>query len=646
MRDWKFNNVDFSVYPYYPGDDLGLVYTKTETRIRIWAPFAEQVELRIYKQSYGGSAIRIDYFEKSEHGTWLIILKGDLNYHYYAIKVFDKGWLNENPGIDAKATGINGNRALIFDPEETNPEDWGSDNRVSLINPVDAIIYELHIRDFSIFNDSGIINKGKFIAFTEKGTHTTEGTSTGIDHLIELGITHVHLLPVNDFYTVDEQNPDKKYNWGYDPQNFNTPEGSYSTNPDDISRIKELKMLVKALHDAGIGVILDLVYNHTALTRRSNFNQTVPGYYYRQKSNGAFSNASGCGNEIASERAMVRKYIVDSIVYWANEFHIDGFRFDLMGIFDVETMNRIRTSLDLISPSILLYGEGWAADKSPMAEAYRAVKTNVTKLNRIAVFNDDFRDGIKGNNFNSRSRGFVSGLTIQEENIKFGIVAACYHHQIVYDYVERSKTPWANEPWQCINYASSHDNYTLYDKLRLSSPEASENEIARMAMLSGALVLTSQGIPFLHAGVEMLRTKGGDYNSYKSGDKVNKIDWSLKSANNHVFSYFQWLIKLRKEHPSFRMNSSDQIRKHLVFTSDYTPGVASYYLINNPNGDIWKNLLLVFNANRHEITFRIEENKEWIIVAHDTIIAFDNYKKYKGNEINVPPISFLLLAEE
>ncbi|MGE5394095.1 MAG: type I pullulanase, partial [Candidatus Saccharibacteria bacterium] len=435
MREWKFKDIDFLAYPTYEEEDLGVIYTKKMTSIRIWAPTAKKVELRIYEKSLGGEAIRIDQFFKADRGTWTIALHGDLKGYYYTIRVNDGDWLNETPGIDARAVGMNGQRGLFFDPKDTHPEGWQDDHRVTLENPVDAVIYELHVRDFSIAPSSGMINKGKYLAFTEQDTLSPKGLSTGIDHLKELGITHVHLLPVNDFSSVDESAPDKMYNWGYDPQNYNAPEGSYATNPKDISRIRELKMLIQSLHKAGIGVILDVVYNHTSFTTRSYFNQTVPGYYYRQKPDGSFSNASGCGNELASERPMVRKFILDSLYYWATEFHLDGFRFDLMGIHDIQTMNRIRAYMDSISSSIILYGEGWTADVSPLPEGQRAIKTNVAKMERIAVFNDDFRDGIKGNNFAPRSRGFVSGKTVQEENIKFGITGACFHPQIVYGYV-------------------------------------------------------------------------------------------------------------------------------------------------------------------------------------------------------------------
>lgn len=646
MREWKFNGIDFSTYPYYGGDDLGVSYSKAHTKIRVWAPTASQVELRIYKTGQGGSPIRIDQFEKSENGTWIIKVQGDLNGYFYTIRVNDGDWLNETPGVDARAVGTNGLRGLIFDPETTNPEGWTDDHRIPIVHVCEAVIYELHVRDFSIAPSSGMKNKGKYLAFTESGTLSPEGLKTGVDHLAELGITHVHLLPVYDFLTVDELYPDKSYNWGYDPQNFNAPEGSYATNPENTSRILELKMLVQALHQAGIGVVLDVVYNHTAHTRRSYFNQTVPGYYYRQKPNGTFSNASGCGNEIATERSMVRKFIIDSMYYWATEFHVDGFRFDLMGIYDLDTMNQIRNKMDQISPSILLYGEGWTADKSPMPENWRAVKTNISRLYHIAAFNDDFRDGIKGNSFASRSKGFVSGQTIQEENIKFGIAAACYHPQIVYGYVEHSKSPWASEPWQCINYDSCHDNYTLYDKLKSSCPDYAEEEINRMVMLSGALVLTSQGIPFLHAGVEMARTKYGNHNSYKSPDHINQIDWTRKSTHQEIFSYYQSLIALRKAHPAFRMTSSYIMRKHLIFSDDYQPGVASYVLVNHANEDRWRTILLIFNGNREPIKFNLVPHIKWRIVAHDTVIDQESTEYAPETEILVTGISMVILAED
>jgi pullulanase len=647
MRDWRYNADIFSSYPYYTGNDLGVTYSKTQTSIKVWAPTAAVVELRIYKQSLGGTAIRIDQFEATENGTWQITLQGDLNGYFYTIQVCDnEGWLNETPGIDARAVGINGYRGLIFDPQQTNPEGWENDKRVVCEHGTDAIIYELHVRDFSISPSSGMNYRGKYLAFTEAGTLSPDGLKTGIDHLKELGITHVHLLPVSDFFTVDEQWPDKGYNWGYDPQNFNAPEGSYSTDPNTISRITELKRLVQNLHKVRIGVIFDVVYNHTFHTRRSYFNQTVPGYYYRQRMNGTFSNASGCGNEMATERGMVRKYIIDSLRYWATEFHADGFRFDLMGVYDLDIMNQIRAQMDHISPSILLYGEGWAADRSPLSETWRAVKTNVSRLYRVAVFNDEFRNAIKGDAFDVNSRGFVSGCTMGEENIKFGIAGACFHPQIVYGYVEQSKTPWAIEPWQCVNYASCHDNFTLFDKFKLSRPQATNDELSRMVMLAGALILTSQGIPFIHAGTEMARTKNGDFNSFKSPDIINQIDWSRKKTFYPIFKYYQSLITMRKLHPAFRMYSADQVRKHLVFSPGYQPGVVSYLLTDHANGDNWKTILLIFNGNAQPIQFKIPVLAQWRIVARDTTINLRSAESFSGDEIEVAGISMCMLVDD
>ncbi|MCF6332588.1 MAG: type I pullulanase [Draconibacterium sp.] len=440
MRNWKFNHVDFSVYPFYLEDDLGVFWSPEKTKIKIWAPTAKIIELRLYKDGLSGEAYHKTNLQNLEDGIWSTVLQGDYNGKFYSFKINDGEWLEETPDIYARCVGVNGKRGMVFDPAKTNPEDWKNDRGPRLANFTEAIIYETHVRDFSIAKNSGIENRGKYLGFTEENTKTSNEVSTCLSHLKELGITHVHLLPVTDFFTIDEEKPLEKYNWGYDPQHFNALEGSYSTNPYDGSvRIKEFKKLVQALHSAGIGVILDKVYNHTYFAKESVFNQTVPGYFYRQKKDGSFSNASGCGNEIASERLMVRKYIVDSLKYWAKEFHIDGFRFDLMGIIDLEAMKSIRVELDKTNPGLFLYGEGWVADESPMPEQLRAVKNNISQLPGIAVFNDDFRDALKGKHGLKKSKGFVSGLDLREEAVKFGIVGATDHPQIVYDYVEKSK---------------------------------------------------------------------------------------------------------------------------------------------------------------------------------------------------------------
>ena len=551
MRNWKFNHIDFSTYPFYDGDDLGVFWSPEKTTVKIWAPTAKIIEIRLYKEGEGGEAFHKTKLQPSGNGIWSTKLKGDYEGKFYTLKINDGDGLAEVPDIYARCVGINGLRGMIFDPKKTNPENWQDDKSPVLSDGTDAVIYETHVRDFSISINSGIENKGKFLGFTEQNTKSKNGISTGVEHLKELGITHVHLLPVYDFATVDENRPSEKYNWGYDPQNFNALEGSYSNTPKDgAARIKEFKLLVQNLHQNGIGVILDVVYNHTYFAKESVFNQTVPGYFYRQKPDGSFSNASGCGNEMATERLMVRKYIIDSLKYWAKEFHVDGFRFDLMGIYDLETMKLIREELDKVAPGILLYGEGWAADQSPMPENKRAVKHNISQLPGIATFNDDFRDALKGNHGSKKTKGFVSGLDLREEAVKFGIVAATNHPQIVFDYVETSKSPWAAEPNQCINYVSCHDNYTLWDKLKSSVSKATDEELRKMVKLAGALVLTSQGVPFLHAGVDFCRTKGGDGNSYKSPDSVNQIDWDRKEKYADVFTYYQKLIQFRKNHPA------------------------------------------------------------------------------------------------
>lgn len=646
MRNWKFNHIDFSTFPFYGGNDLGVHYFDQSLYVKIWAPTAHKIEFRLYDKSERGNLLRLDELQDAGNGTWKLEIKGDFEGLYYTFRVFDGEWLNEVPDMYAKAVGVNGKRGLIFTKDSVQPEGWGEDQRIGCQNPVDAVIYELHVRDFSVAAKGNFRNKGKYLAFTEENLVNQQGHKIGLDHLVEMGITHVHLLPVNDFLSVDEKDPMGKYNWGYDPLHYFAPEGSYASNPDTVARIKELKQLVQALHSNGIGVIFDVVYNHTGFTKRSVFNQTVPGYFYRQKQSGAFSNASGCGNEIASERAMVRKYIVDSLKYWANEFHADGFRFDLMGILDIETMNQIREELDAIDPNIVLYGEGWTADKSPLDEKYRAIKMNVSKLKRIAVFNDEMRDAIKGNNFDWRSKGFVSGQTLREEQLKFGMVAACFHPEIIYHYVETSNGPWAMEPWQCVNYVSCHDNYTLYDKLLMSSVDAGEEELKQMIKLAGAIVLTSQGIPFLHAGSEFARTKSGDHNSYKSPDLINQIDWERKSHFADVVEYYKTLIELRKRHPAFRLRTADQIRHHVKFSKHYQPGVISYSIIENANGDSWKEILMVFNGNKYEIEYPLQGKRKWSIVAKGATIDLAAVHKHSGEKITVPAISMLMLVGE
>ncbi len=644
MRHWKFNHIDFSTYPFCESDDLGVFWSPEKTTVKIWAPTAKIVELRLYKTGQAGEAYYKTNLQPSADGTWMTVLKGDYNGKFYTLKINDGEWLDEVPDIYARCVGVNGIRGQIFNPKETDPERWDEDKKPQFGSFSDAVIYEVHVRDFSISNTSGIKNRGKYLGFVEAGTKTKNGKLTGLAHLKELGITHVHLLPVYDFFTVDEEKPFEKYNWGYDPLNFNAPEGSYSTNPNDGAvRIKELKMLVQALHSAGIGVVLDVVYNHTYFTKESVFNQTVPGYFYRQNEDGTFANASGCGNEFATERAMVRKYIIDSLKYWATEFHVDGFRFDLMGIYDLGTMKLIRAELDKTNPGLFLYGEGWAADKSPMQEYLRAVKNNIPQLPGIAGFNDDFRDALKGNHGSKKSRGFVSGLKLAEEPVKFGIVGATNHPQINFGYINSLNEAWAVEPTQCINYVSCHDNYTLFDKLKMSSHKASDEELRKMVKLAGALILTSQGVPFLHAGVDFCRTKNGNGNSYKSPDSVNQIDWDRKEQYSDVFKYYQKLIQLRKNHPAFRMKDAGTIRNNLNFCIPYEMGVVSYCIEGKDVGDSFGTIIAIFNNNKNEVSIPIQEGV-FKVIATGNEIDETGIGEIVSNTVLVEGLSMVLLA--
>jgi len=645
----KAQKDDFSDYPVYDGNDLGLVYSPKFSQFKIWAPTATDAELILYKESEGGTATNRVVMKKGDKGVWSASANVDAKGMFYAFRVKIKGnWSDEIPDPYAKAVGVNGKRAMVVDLLQTNPDGWDKDKSPVFTQKTDAIIYELHVRDASIAANSGIEQKGKFLGLTEKGTKNAGGLSTGLDHLKELGITHVHLLPSYDYNSVDEKITDKpQYNWGYDPLNYNTPEGSYSTNANNGAvRIKEFKQLVKAFHDNGLRVIMDVVYNHTALTEKSNFNQLVPGYYYRQDEKGKFSDATACGNETASERAMMRKFILESVMYWVKEYHVDGFRFDLMGVHDIETMNLISKELHKIKPDILLYGEGWTAGKSPLPDEQRALKANASKLDRIAVFSDDIRDGIKGSVFEHTDKGFASGKQGMEETIKFGIVASVQHPQVDYSKVNYSKAPYSKEPFQTITYAECHDNHVLWDKLNLSAaPNAMQDanpvDMKEMHKLALSIVLTSQGISFLHAGTEFLRSKQGVENSYKSPDEINAIDWSLKSENKEVFDYIKGLIELRKKHPAFRMFSAELIRKNLVFLENQESGIIGYELNGAAVGDSWKKIQVWFNGSGEEKTVNSGKDK-WISAVRDN--QFEKKDNLTGS-IKLKPYSCTILYQ-
>ncbi len=598
----------FFDYPVYDGPDLGLTYSPQRSTFKVWSPIAQQMKLRFYHEGIGGKAVQEYELEKDKHGVWEITLEEELKGLFYTFQAYVSGlWLNEVPDPYAKAVGVNGQRAQVIDLAETNPKNWDKDSLPAFNHKTDAILYELHIRDLSIHPASGIQHKGKFLGLTETDTKTPNGISTGLDHIKSLGVTHVHLLPSFDFRSIDETKLEENdYNWGYDPENYNVPEGSYSTDPyDGATRIKEFKQMVQALHKNGLRVVMDVVYNHTGATKESLFNQLVPGYYYRQKWGGEFSDASACGNETASERHMMRKFIVESLKYWVTEYHIDGFRFDLMGIHDIETMNLISKELHQIKPDILLYGEGWTVGSSPLPGKKRALKRYTHKLEKIAAFSDDFRDGVKGSVFNAEDTGFITGKEATQESIKFGIVASTEHPQVDYPNVNYSNAPWANEPYQSIQYVSCHDNHTLFDKLTLSAPKASEEELINRQKLAGAMVLTAQGIPFLHAGMEFLRTKQGEENSYESPDSINQLDWLRKEQYMEVVNYFQDLIQLRKDYLHFRLSSTKAIQENLQFLEQEDEFLIAYIISGEK-----EELLIIYNANPETRALDLPEG-EW-----------------------------------
>ena len=590
-------------FPVYNGKDLGLSYSPKAATFKIWAPTASAARLNLYKSDMGGNAIRSFDMNKGENGVWQITVPENLNNCYYTFQVnIGNAWSEEVVDPYAKACGTNGLRAQVIDLNETNPVGWAQDKspNFSITNKqTDAIIYELHVRDASIHPSSGIKNKGKFLGLAEVGTKNSAGQFTGLSHIKELGVTHVHLLPFYDYNSVDETKAAVQYNWGYDPVNYNIPEGSYSTNPSDGKvRIKELKELIKTMHNNGLRIIMDVVYNHTALTKNSNFNILVPDYYYRKRADGSFSDASSCGNETASDNAMFQKFMIESVVYWVKEYHIDGFRFDLMGIHDIETMNLISDTLHKIKPSIVLYGEGWTSSSSPLPDNKRALKKNAAQLNGIAVFSDDMRDGIKGSVFNINDRGFATGQIENSESVKFGIVAAGKHPQINYSKVNYSKEPYTAGPAGLINYADCHDNNILWDKIELSFKEASVAERTKMHELAYAIVLTAQGASFLHAGTEFLRTKNGVENSFDKGDVVNGINWDLKTQNNASYQFIKSLIQIRRAHPAFRMQTAQQIATHLNFEENLPTGIIGYTINGAAVGDRWKKIWVAYNGKQ------------------------------------------------
>ena len=660
MESNYFESKEFNEKYNYDGE-LGVIYSKNSSEFKLWAPLAEQVELVLYGKDYNAleSNKTIIKMNRENRGVWRVKIDEDLSGEYYNYLVRNNGKTYESVDPYAKAVSINGEKSMVIDMESTNPKGWSNDKKPILNDVTDSIIYEAHIRDLTKDEASGVIKalRGKYIgAVLENSKIKGTSITTGLDHLKELGITHIHLLPVFDYGSIDERyDSTDNYNWGYDPQNYNVPEGSYSTNPyEGAVRISEFKEMVYRFHQAGIRVVMDMVYNHT-YNLESPLNLTVPGYYYRKDKYGCYSNGSGCGNETASERYMFRKYMIDSVLYWAKEYHIDGFRFDLMGLHDLETMRIIRNELNKVDKSIIMYGEGWTCYDTPLNINESAVKNNICKFDdlQIAAFSDDARDSIKGSVFLKESLGFVNGGDNYEESIKYTICASTKHDEIDLSKVVYSKSFWANEPYQTITYDSAHDNNTLFDKLRMSCKDENEEELLKMNKLAAAIVLTSQGISFLHEGEEFARVKEnlqGEIieNSYNSSDYTNELKWLRKQRYIDLFNYYKGLIKLRKEYKAFRMNSNKEIQNNISFMAkgnEFKDNHIVGYIINIEDyNDSYSKIAVIFNANKYNVEVDLDEGKWNVLVDGEKADSEVQYK-IEDSIVNVSARSALILIK-
>ena len=621
-----------------------MTYSPSETVFKLFAPANAECYVVV-----GEDSIPMTLMNDS---IWTATMKGDQKGKNYTFVVDGQS----SPGVFAKAVGINGQQGAIIDMKETNPEGWDKDVRPAVASPADLVIYEMHHRDFSIDPSSGLEHKGKFLALTEE---------KAINHLKSLGVNAIHILPSYDFGSVDETKlSDNKYNWGYDPVNYNVPDGSYSTDPyDPMCRIREFKQMVQALHQAGIRVVLDVVYNHTYDIEHSNFQRTYPDYYYRKTDQGkhaagsvkkmmmgrsilnedvgTYSNGSGCGNETASDKPMMRRFMIESVKYWINEYHIDGFRFDLMGVHDIETMNIIRAEVNKIDPSIFIYGEGWSAGACAYPAELLATKNHINQMPTIAAFSDEMRDGLRGPFSDDTKGAFLAGLPGEEESVKFGIVGGVQHPQVDMSKVNYSKEVWALEPTQMIAYVSCHDDMCLTDRLRASIPGIKEDELIRLDLLAQTAVFTSQGVPFMLSGEEMLRNKKGVHNSFESPDDVNHLDWNNLQRYPQVFQYYQRLIQLRKNHPAFRLGKAELVRQHLEFL-DAPQNVVAFRLKDNAGGDTWKNIIVVLNANKTPQTIAIPEGS-FTVVCQEGVINEEGITTVSGKEVTVAPQSALMI---
>ena len=634
-------------------------YTKQATDFCFYAnPDAKSVVLRLYDEGLGGKPVKTVKLQqdRQQPGYWKATVKGDLKGKFYTIDQSGnkKEWV-ETPGVFATAVGVNGKRGYIYEPSETNPEGWCKDKRPELKSPCDLVIYEMHHRDYSIARNTTLsptLQKdagkteypGKFLALTEPWA---------IEHLKNLGVNAIHILPSYDYGSVDETRlSTPQFNWGYDPVNYNVPEGSYSTDPyNPLARIREFKQMVQALHKAGIRVILDVVYNHTYDIEHSNFQRTYPDYYYRKNADGSYSNGSGCGNETASEKPMMRKFMIESVRHWINEYHIDGLRFDLMGVHDIETMNAIRHAVDEIDPSIFIYGEGWSAGSCAYPQEKLGLKAHIRQMPRIAAFSDDLRDALRGPFSDDTKGAFLAGLPGSEESIKAGIAGMISHPQVDFTKVNYSKESWVNEPSQMISYVSCHDDMCLVDRLKASIPslktvdgklsDSQLAELVRLDKLAQTAVMLSQGVPFMLNGEELLRDKKGVHNSYESPDSINQINWGNLARYPQVFDYYKSLLQLRKNHPAFRLGRADLVRRHLEFLPSQDALVA-FRLKDYAGGDSWNNIIVVLNGSKEQREVTIPEGT-YTIVACDGVINEQGLGEITGQKVSVDPQSALII---
>ena len=614
------------------------VYMGEKTEFSVWSPDSEAATLRLYTTASDEAAfMTVDMKLSKKDGLWKAVVKEDVKGAFYTFSVKRNGeWLPETAGISAKAVGVNGWRGAVVDWAETNPEGWAEDKSPE-IKPSDIIVYEMHHRDFSIHSTSGVQNKGKYLALTEEGTKNPDGLATGIDHLKEIGVTYVQLLPSTDYITVDESRLEEpQYNWGYDPFNYNAVEGSYSTDPyNPVTRIREFKEMIQALHNAGFRVILDVVYNHTTDAKKTGFERTMPGYFYRMRPDGTFFDGSGCGNETASEQEMFRKYMIESLEWWMTEYHIDGFRFDLMAIHDLETMNLIGERLRAIDPAVVIYGEGWAAQSPAYPAEEIALKVNTHMMNGIGAFSDNIRDAVRGP-LGCENAGFMDGVAGNKANVEFGIAGGVEHSQVS---VER----WTNNPLQHVSYVSCHDDHCLRDRLE-EATKATEAQRLAMVKLAQTAVYTSQGIPFIFTGEELYRHKQGVKNSYCSPDSINAIDWTYKTKYKDLVDYYAGLAAIRHAHPGFCLGDAELVREKLEFIEVNDPCVVAFRISGLEGVDSAKSLTVLLNGSKKTAKVEIPQGN-YTILARGGQADADGLGAYSGAYISAPATSATILAE-